>query len=60
MVRVAVTPELFVAVHPVPGEDSGGEGDLAGERRAGADLGELVRLALAVAPEQLQALTLRG
>ena len=42
------------------GEDRGGQGDLAGEHGAGADLGELVRLALAVAAEQLEALTLRG
>ena len=59
-VGVAVTAEALVAVHPVPGEDRGGQGDLPGERRAGADLGELMRLALAVAAEQLEALTLRG
>ena len=58
-VRVAVAAEALVAIHPVPREDRGGEGDLAGEGRAGADLGELLRLALAVATEQLQAVALR-
>ena len=42
--RLPVTAEPLVAGHPVPGEDRGGEGDLAGKHGGGADLGELVAL----------------
>src|SRR6476659_5723071 len=56
----AVTSEALVARDPMLREDRGREGDLASQHRAGADLGELVRLAGAVAAEQLQALALGG
>src|SRR6516164_6388014 len=59
-VRVAITAEPLVAVHPSAGEHRGGQGNLAGECRAGADFGELFRLALAITAEELQALTLSG
>ena len=60
-VRVlAVTAQALVARHPLLGEDRRGQGDLAGKHGGGADLGELGRLALAVAAEQLQAFALRG
>src|SRR5437763_1157659 len=55
----AVSAESLVACHPVAGEDCRGQGGVAGEHGRRTDLRELVGLALAVAPEQLQALALR-
>src|SRR5206468_1372353 len=54
-----VPAELVVARDPVAGEDGARERRIAGEHDGGADLGELVGLALAVAAHHLEAFPLR-
>ena len=55
-VMLPVAAVLLVARDPVERRDGGAERQLAGERDAGDDLGELLHLAAAGAAEDLQAL----
>src|SRR4051812_40843066 len=55
-----VAAVLVVAGHSVAGDDGARQRRFAGEYHGGADLGELVDVAGAVAAEQFEAFALRG